>query len=223
MQDGRILKLETTETMLDILKKKGRSLDMFHKGDTVEVWNKMVKGYEYRLEEEPGENLDPDFKPYLNPGEMLAMGIFEGKYMNDELLEFPAEWFLRAIALDKLRPGKPDISANYFQILSRQPLPKWVENGWAPPLRGKKRHHNKMGRDILGDPKKNPDERGWFQWYCRYWMGRRIPDLDKVQIGRWKNFQRHAGQIRANCRPGDQTCRPRQRQALLQWAHNPFI
>lgn len=223
-QDPRVLKIQTPEDMLVLLQSKGRSLSEFHKGDTIHVYNKMKKGYTYTLEAEPGQDMDPAFRPYATPGEILALGAFEGKYLNDCVLEYPAEWFLNAIALDKLRPGKPDISVNRFQILSRLPLQQWEKNGWVPPLKkGGRRHSDSMGRNILNDPKQNPDERGWFQWYCRYWMGRRLPELDKVQIGRWKAFTRHAGAIKANCKPGDLTCRPRQRQALLHWAYNPFI
>lgn len=221
MDDPRILKLKTPEDMMAILLNKGRRLTDFNKGDTIHVWNKMRKGYSYELSEEPGMNLG--FVPYANPGEILAAGSFEGKYLNDCLLEFPAEWFLNALALGKLSPEKPSIELNQFQILSRLPLNEWQKNGWVPPSKGSRPGKNAKGRDILGDPKRNPDERGWFQWYCRYWMGRRLPDLDAVQIGRWKAFTRHAGAIKKNCSPGDLSCRPRQRQALLQWAWNPYI
>jgi hypothetical protein len=215
--------MPTAADMLKEIQTSGRPLSSFHKGDTIHVNNKMRKGYSYVLEEEPGTQFDPEFKPYLSPGEILALGAFEGKYMNDCISEFPAEWFLHALALGKLSPEKPDVSLNYFQIKSRLSLKEWEANGWVPPYFGKQRHHDSMGRDILNDPKKNPDERGWFQWYCRYWMGRRLPELDKVQIGRWKAFTRHAGAIKKNCKVGDLSCRPKQRQALLHWAYNPFI
>jgi hypothetical protein len=217
VEDPRILRIKTPEDMLKILATRGRSLASFHQGQTVQAWNKMKKGYSYVLEAPPGQNMDPSFKPWADPGEMLALGVFEGKYLNDCLLEFPAEWFLRAIALDKLRPSNPTEEINLLQDDSRQPLSEWRRKGWVPSGQGGTK---KTG--ILADPTKNPDERGWFQWYCRYWMGRRLPELDAEQIRRWRAFRRHLGQIKANCRPGDLKCRPRQRQALLQWSWNPF-
>ena len=220
-KDTRILHIKTPEDMMDILQEKGNIIHSFKKGDTISIFNKMRQSGTYRLTETPGTSFDPEFKPYFTPGEMLRLGVFEGKYLNDCLLEFPAEWFLDALALDKLRPGSHDVGVNLFAILSRQPLPVWFNNGWAPGLKGQRRHTGQY--PLLGDHEKNPDERGWFQWYCRYWMGRRIPELDHVQISRWKAFVRHAGAIKANCRGGDLECRPKQRQALLQWAHNPFI
>jgi len=181
----------------------------------------LTRGYTYVLDAEPGD-LPSDFRPDLTPQEMLLLGVFEGKYLNDCVAEFPAEWFLGALQTESLSPEGPNIECNLFCIKSRQPLGIWRQNGWAPS-----REHGTNTDDhfhgALGDPNRNPDERGWFQWYCRFWMGRRIPALDAIQIKRWRAFRRHAGAIRAGCAPGDLTCRVRERQALLQWAYNPFV
>jgi len=169
---------------------------MFKIGDTVTVNDRMQRGYSYRLAAPMGEDFMPGFTPHFSPGEMLKMGVFEGKYLNDCRGEFPADWYNGARISDT-----PDPHLNYFGRKSRKPLSYWREKGW-----------------IIG-----PDPRGWFQWYCRYYLGRRIPEVDAQQVKRWRAFRRHAGQIRANCHPGDLNCRPRQRQALLQWSHDPFI
>lgn len=213
-KDERLLHLTSIDDMFSVLKDKGRSLSSFKKGDTIKVWNKMEKEYSYVLAENPGDSstFAEGFDPYLSPGEILALGAFGGKYLNDCLLEFPAEWFMKAGLLGKLCPGKEqDINVNYFKIDSRLPLSEWRKAGWVS---GKKQMKGKKSILSLN----NPDERGWFHWYCRYWMGRRIPDLDSVQIQRWKNFRRHYGAVEKACDKGDLTCRPRQRQALLHWA-----
>lgn len=163
---------------------------------TVVVNDKMQSGYTYVRDMPMGKCFDDGFEPYFTPKEMLHLGIFEGKYLNDCIAEFPKDWFETAQL-----SGHADISCNYFRVKSRQPLSVWRQKGW-----------------IL-----EPDPRGWFQWYCRYFSGRRIGGLDQMQIKRWRGFARHSGQIKANCAPGDIDCRPRQRQALLQWSHNPFI
>ena len=153
----------------------------------------MQQGYRYELVCEPGQDFAEDFKPQLTPSQMLAMGVFGGKYMTDCSAEFPEEWYQRA----KLSPEKHDPNLNFFQIKASKPLSYWREKGWI--------HED--------------DPRGWFQWYCRYFMGRRHEDDDR-QIRRWKAMTRHISQLRNNCIKGDLLCRPRQRQALLHWAYD---
>ena len=159
----------------------------------VVVNDRMQKRYQYFLTEPAGKNFHPEFRPQLTPKEMLALGVFGGKYMTDCAAEFPAAWFKGA----KLSPAKHDPKLNFFNVRASQPLSVWRAKGWI--------HED--------------DPRGWFQWYCRYFMGRRSPD-DARQIARWKAIARHVAQIRANCRKGDLLCRPRQRQALLHWAYD---
>ena len=160
---------------------------------TITVNDKMQSNYKYYLAEPIGENFDPEFKPDLSPKEMLELGVFGGKYMTDYIKEFPYSWFQKA----KLCPEKHDPKLNFFGVNASQPLSVWQQKGWI--------HQD--------------DPRGWFQWYCRYYMGRRHED-DQRQIKRWKAFQRHAGAVTKNCRPKDWTCRKKQRQALLHWAYD---
>ena len=210
------------DAVIEKAMRHGRPLRSFVRGTEVHGGGRMglIRGYKYTLEADPGKDFDPRFKPALSPGEMLYMGVFEGKYLNDCTDEFPQEWFLHAGAAGRLSPSRPDLSCNYFRVDSRQPLSAWKAAGWAPRRGGR---HGSGARGILADPVKNPDERGWFQWYCRYWLGRRIPELDDVQIGRWRSFARHVGAIKHGCSRGALECRRRERQALLQWAYNPFI
>lgn len=148
----------------------------------------------YYLVEPIGENFDPEFKPELTPPEMLEMGVFGGKYMTDCKDEFPENWFKNAKLCSKFH--NPEL--NYFKINASKPLSYWEEKGWIHPA----------------------DPRGWFQWYCRYYYGRRISDEDQRQIKRWKAMTRHIAQIKKNCPPGDLSCRRKQRQALLHWAYD---
>ncbi len=153
----------------------------------------MQSGYRYVLTEPEGKHFDPAFRPELTPKEMLELGVFGGRYMTDCRQEFPADWFANA----KLCPQQHDPSLNLFGVNASKPLSYWQSKGWIHP----------------------DDPRGWFQWYCRYHIGRRGPD-DLRQIKRWKAMTRHIAQIRKHCMPGDLDCRPRQRQALLHWAYD---
>ena len=159
----------------------------------VVVNDKMQRGYSYELTEPMGRNFDPIFKPELTPQEMIELGVFGGKYMTDCQDEFPKEWFEKA----KLCPDRHDPDLNFFGVNASQPLKIWQEKGWIHP----------------------DDPRGWFQWYCRYYMGRRHSD-DKRQIARWKAIVRHVSQIKKHCKVGDFSCRTKQRQAVLHWAYD---
>ena len=153
----------------------------------------MQHGYVYWLTEPAGRNFHADFRPELTPKEMLALGVFGGKYMTDCRAEYPADWFECA----KLCPERHDPRLNCFGVNASQPLSVWRAKGWID----------------------EEDPRGWFQWYCRYYAGRRGPD-DLRQIRRWQAIRRHVAQIRKHCVPGDLRCRRRQRQALLHWAYD---
>ena len=136
------------------------------------------------------------FKPQLTPKKMLELGVFGGSYFGLNVKEYPKSWFIKAKISKNF-----DVSINRFSVKSGLSRKEWLEKGWI------------FKEDPLG----------WFQWYCRYSMKRRIPHIDEIQIKRWKNFTRHVMAIKKNCEPVDLSCRRRQRQAILQWAYNPFI
>lgn len=159
----------------------------------VEVDDLMQHGYAYLRTEPIGKNFHADFRPELTPRQLLELGIFGGKYMTDCRTEFPEDWFERA----RLCPAFHDAQLNCFGVNASQPLSVWKANGWI--------YHE--------------DPRGWFQWYCRYYMGRRCPD-DHRQVRRWRAIRRHLVQLQRNCERYDMSCRRRQRQALLHWAYD---
>lgn len=161
----------------------------------VKVKDKMQSSYKYELTQPIGKNFSPEFKPELSPKQMLELGVFGGKYMTDCKKEFPKTWFKKA----KLSPKKRDCSLNYFKICASQSLKVWREKGWI-----NEKH----------------DPRGWFQWYCRYYMGRRLEEEDAKQIKRWRAMKRHIAQVKKNCSKRDIKCRPKQRQAILHWAYD---
>lgn len=161
----------------------------------VTVNNTFQKKYKYTLSEKMGKNFHPDFKPDLTPKEMLELGVFGGVYFSDKPKEYPKEWFKKA----KLsKDGKQHKELNYFNVNASQPLSVWQKKSW-------------IHKD---------DPRGWFEWYARYYMGRRQEKEDMRQIKRWNAIRRHIGGLVKNCRRCDTNCRPCQRQALLHWAYD---
>lgn len=153
-----------------------------------------LQTYSYSLTEAVGERFADGFAPELSPQQMLELGVFGGNYFEGEYGEFPQEWFAAA----RLSDHGHDPKLNFFGVDASQSRQEWQRKGWIYPL----------------------DPRGWFQWYCRYFLGRRLPDEDDRQIRRWKNMTRHIAQVRNSCQPGDWSCHSRQRQALLHWAYD---
>ena len=142
------------------------------------------------------EDLYNLFKPQLTPQKMLTMGVFGGSYFGSKIKEYPKLWFKNT------KLGKTfDVKKNQFKVKAGLSRKEWIDKGWI---------HKE-------------DPLGWFQWYCRFKNGRRISRIDEIQIKRWKAFKRHVSAIKKNCEPGNIHCRRRQRQAILQWAYNPFI
>ena len=162
----------------------------------VKVSDLMQKDYAYFLKEPIGRNFHEEFNPELSPKEMLSIGVFGGKYMNDCKKEFPKSWFKNAKLSGVKNPR--DCNLNYFKICASQSLRVWKSKGWIY----------------------SEDPRGWFQWYCRYYMGRRLEKEDLRQIKRWKSFKRHLAQVKKNCNKRDNDCRRKQKQALLHWAYD---
>ncbi|HEX4666709.1 MAG TPA: hypothetical protein VH207_08910 [Chthoniobacterales bacterium] len=159
----------------------------------IRVNDRMQRGYEYFLTKPTGKDFAQWFQPQLTPKQMLRLGVFGGKYMTDCRKEFPDDWFEKA----KLCPERHDPKLNFFGVTASQPLSVWRKKGWIY----------------------EEDPRGWFQWYCRYYLGRRCAD-DERQIKRWHAIRRHIAQLKKNCQPGARDCRPKQRQALLHWAYD---
>ena len=229
LYDKHIKKRKFTRADMWIILKKIKQRK-YKKGDTITVYDRMQRGYSYKLTAAPGRRFAQEFTPELTPAQMLVMGVFEGKYCNDCMIELPREWYItraqnnndKLPILGTLSPEGPNYKLNYYKIKSRLSLAQWVKNKWIPCTYTRAgiavcKEHGVKPTEIV-----DPDIRGWFQWYCRYYLGRRLPIIDEVQIRRWSNFKRHIAQLRKHCK-GKQNCRPRQRQAVLQWAYDPRL
>ena len=143
------------------------------------------------------KNIYKIFKPEFSPKKMLELGVFGGSYFGLNIKEYPSAWF-KKVKINK----KFDVNNNRFRVAAGLSRKEWISKGWIF----------------------NEDPLGWFQWYCRFTNGRRIPHIDEIQIKRWKAFGgRHIAAIKKNCEESDLSGRRKQRQAILQWAYDPFI
>ena len=196
---------------------RARPLAWYVAGQIVKVSDRMQRSYNYVLVFDAGKYLRhggwrkdgtvvryDGFRPRYSPQQMLRMGVFEGKYCNDKIFEFPREWYMTASGVfnaAKFSPEAPDPRVNFFGVKSRQNLGEWRRRLWVPC------HPS------------DRDKRGWFEWYCRYWLGRRQPDVDAVQVARWMAFVRHYAQFKLQTEGRGESIHPRRRQALLQWSY----
>lgn len=212
-------KYKLTKEIMELALKssKAKPKKWFKAGKKIRVKNRMQKGYTYELTFDAGKNLRhggwdkdgnpiryPDFKPKYSPQQMLRMGIMGGVYMNDMIFEFPREWYLTSAGnfnSKKFNPGKKDPNCNYFKVKASQSLAEWRRKKWIPVAKSDK------------------DNRGWILWWARYWLGRRQPEVDKIQIGRWKAFGRHYGQFKKHTKGKGKNKHPKRRQSLLHWSY----
>ncbi len=147
------------------------------------------------------------FEPMFTPKEMLEKGIFGGTYFAELInhKDFPEEWF-ENIEESFYKSDKYLTKVNFFKIKSGQSQEEWEAKGW-------------MHKD---------DPRGWFEWYCKYFLGRRHED-DERQIKRWAAFCGPKGRWRniiyakihaSGCGiENSQDVSRRIQQSLLHWSY----
>lgn len=128
----------------------------------------------------------PDFTPNKSPEEMLRQGCFGGSYfrplhsqrlgitVQDDWRELPSSW-TQGLSVDKyLTNSVYDAGVNKFKVSCGQSIEQWEANGWIDHTH---------------------DVRGWFQWYCRFFKGRRCEDDDR-QVSRWRKCVGETGRWR---------------------------
>lgn len=126
------------------------------------------------------------FQPNKSPSEMLSEGIFGGSYYRplysstlsttiaDDWRELPPSWTAHLDVTDHLTNPVYDPEVNKYKVKCGQSIEEWEANGW-------------IAHEF--------DVRGWFQWYTRFWMGRRCED-DERQVGRWSRCVGERGRWR---------------------------
>jgi hypothetical protein len=161
----------------------------------------------------------PEFKPNLTPKQVLRMGSFGGTYYRDIhssvtgknykgktlIKKLPDDWF-KGLNIDtKITSSKYDKKINKYGVKCGSSLEAWESSNWI------------MAQDPYG----------WFQWYCRFYTGRRTKD-DRRQIDRWLKLTGPKGRfrrtlmnkiIKAGASFNDESISPVIRQTLQHWGY----
>ena len=164
-----------------------------------------------------------DFKPNLSPHDVLRKGSFGGTYfrniysqvvgkkLENQHLEYPKAWFKDLDITNMITSIKYEPKINTYKVKCGQSLTDWEDSGWISNL----------------------DPFGWFQWYCRFYLGRRHSIEDERQIKRWRNITGEKGRHRntlitliyrerqknKDISIHDITISPARRQTLQHWGY----
>jgi len=160
----------------------------------------------------------PEFKPNLTPKEVLQKGSFGGtyfrpiyssvtkqKYGKEVWQELPKDWLEGLNIKNQVSSSFYDNSRNKYKVKCGASLEEWENSGWMD----------------------KQDPYGWFQWFCRFYQGRRTED-DERQIGRWARCAGETGRwknnliskiVKAGCAWDNYAVSPVVRQTLQHWAY----
>eukprot|EP00090_Calanus_glacialis_P019018 TRINITY_DN29344_c0_g1_i1.p1 TRINITY_DN29344_c0_g1~~TRINITY_DN29344_c0_g1_i1.p1 ORF type:complete len:302 (+),score=90.68 TRINITY_DN29344_c0_g1_i1:38-943(+) len=160
----------------------------------------------------------PEFKPNLTPKEVLQKGSFGGnyfrpiyssvtkqKYGKEVWQELPKDWLEGLDIKNQVSSSFYDNSRNKYKVKCGASLEEWENSGWMD----------------------KQDPYGWFQWFCRFYQGRRTED-DERQIGRWARCAGETGRwknnliskiVKAGCAWDNYAVSPVVRQTLQHWAY----
>ena len=150
-----------------------------------------------------------NFSPNKTPIEIIKEGAFGDTYFRDIYSNINKKWYknswkkfvyLKNIDTKFYASDYYDVNVNKYGVKCGRSLRFWENKSWI----------NKI------------DSYGWFQWYFRYWLGRRSKD-DKRQINRSKKIvRRFRGKLvkmirNTGSRYGDFSISSKIRQILLHW------
>ena len=153
-----------------------------------------------------------DYRANITPIEVIEKGVFGVTYFRNIYSDVNGKWYRKTWKeFDELKnidrkyycSSYYDVSVNKYGVKCRKSLRFWKNKGWIHSI----------------------DPYGWFQWYFRYWLGRKSVD-DKRQIDRWKNIvTRFKGKLvkiikDTNSKFDDCSISPKNRQILSHWGYD---